>query len=47
MENTNNQELEGFTPDGSTIPYPNDGGEYFWDEETCNWLYVPDKERNK
>ncbi len=25
----------------SPIPYPNDGKNYYWDEETVNWIEVP------
>lgn len=26
------------------VPYPSDGEDYVWDEETTNWIPAPDKE---
>jgi hypothetical protein len=26
------------------IPYPDDGGMYYWDEESQSWVLVPDEE---
>jgi hypothetical protein len=23
------------------IPYPNDGGQYYWDENTLSWIIAP------